>query len=104
MLLLVVDGLPANVLVFVGIGAGTQGFMNAANNLTLEFGSREDLPLRIALANTSAELAGAAGPIIGGLIAAAFGYPATFVASIVLLSLGGLAVLRFVPEPRYQSR
>lgn len=97
------DGLLAAILVFIGIGAGNQGFMNAANNLTLEFGNREDLPLRIALANTCAELAGAVGPVLGGLIAASFGYPATFATSIAFLALGGLAVLRFVPEPRYQA-
>jgi hypothetical protein len=65
-------------IVFVGIGSAVQGFQNAAMNLTLEFGHRDDLPVRIAIANSTSEFAGTLGPLLGGAIAAVFGYPVLF--------------------------
>ncbi|MGA1372381.1 MAG: MFS transporter [Pseudomonadales bacterium] len=100
LLLLVTSGLVASVAVFIGIGAASQGFQNASQNLTLEFGNRHDLPMRIAIANTAAELAGTLGPIAGGLLAHHFGYPAMFLVSVVFLAAGGLMVALRVPEPR----
>ncbi len=90
-------------LVFAGIGAALQGFQNASVNLTLEFGSREDLPTRIAIANTAAEAAGTVGPLLGGLLATAFGYPSVFVVSILFLLVGGTVVNYYVPEPRHAT-
>jgi len=98
--LLTTSGLVLTCTVFAGIGAAVQGFQNAAMNLTLEFGARDDLPLRIAIASTTAEFAGALGPLLGGGIAALFGYPALFGVSIAFLAVGGLMVILFVPEPR----
>ena len=88
------------LVVFVGIGAAIQGFENSSQNLTLEFGSREGLPIRIAIANTASEMAGMIGPLVGGLLAAYFGYVSVFVTSICFLVAGGAAVFFFVPEPR----
>ena len=98
--LLTTSGLVLTCTVFAGIGAAVQGFQNAGMNLTLEFGARDDLPLRIAIASTTAEFAGALGPLLGGGIAALFGYPALFGVSIAFLAVGGLMVILFVPEPR----
>lgn len=102
LLLLVSSGLAMMVLVFGGIGAAVQGFQNASMNLTLEFGRREDLPIRIAIANSASEFAGAIGPLLGGAIAALFGYPALFSTSVAFLLAGGLMVVFLVPEPRRQ--
>lgn len=88
------------VLVFVGIGAAVQGFQNSSINLTLEFGDRDNLPMRIAIANTASELAGTVGPLLGGVLAALLGYEAVFVASILFLMIGGVVVRIYVPEPR----
>ncbi len=93
--------LPVAVLVFIGIGAGVQGFQNASQNMTLEFGARDDLPVRIAVANTASEFAGTIGPLLGGLIATTAGYPSVFILSIIFLVLGGGVVSRYVPEPRH---
>jgi len=101
--LLAGSGLAATATVFVGLGAAVQGFQNASMNLTLEFGHRDDLPLRIALTNSTSELAGAIGPLLGGLIAATLGYPALFAGSIVFLLVGGLMVVAYVPEPRRRA-
>lgn len=95
-------GLVMTSVVFVGIGAAVQGFQHSAMNLTLEFGHRDDLPVRIAIANSSSELAGTLGPLAGGAIAAAFGYPVLFLISVAFLTAGGLMVALLVPEPRYQ--
>lgn len=102
LLLLASTELVTTALVFVGLGAAEQGFQNASVNLTLEFGHRDDLPLRIAIANSTSEFAGSVGPLIGGAIAAAFGYPQVFIASIVFLVAGGVLVAWLVPEPRHQ--
>jgi MFS family permease len=99
MLILVTD-LWLILLVFVGIGAAVQGFQNSSINLTLEFGDRDNLPVRIAIANTASEVAGTIGPLLGGLLAALLGYEAVFAASIVFLVVGGTVVRFYVPEPR----
>jgi MFS family permease len=100
LLLMSADGYLITVLVFVGVGAAVQGFQNASMNLTLEFGDREDLPVRIALANMASEVAGTIGPLLGGLLAALWNYEAVFVTSVVFLTIGGIVVRIYVPEPR----
>lgn len=92
------------ILVFVGIGAGVQGFQNASQNLTLEFGDRKDLPMRIAVANTASEIAGTLGPLLGGLLATYFGFLTVFILSIVFLAIGSLVVAIYVPEPRHKTQ
>lgn len=104
LLLLVASGLWATVLVFVGIGAAVQGFQNSSQNLTLEFGDRDNLPVRIAIANTASEVAGTIGPLLGGVLAAMLGFEAVFAASITFLVIGGIVVRIYVPEPRSTSR
>ncbi len=52
LLLIFSSGVFLTVVVFIGIGAAVQGFQNSSQNLTLEFGDRDDLPIRIAIANT----------------------------------------------------
>jgi MFS family permease len=92
------------VVVFAAIGAAVQGFQNAAQNLTLEFGTRHDLPVRIAIANTASEFAGTLGPLLGGAVAAMAGYQMVFSLSILFLLIGAGVVLRYVPEPRRPER
>ena len=100
MLLIVSSGVLLTSLVFMGIGAAVQGFQHSAMNLALEFGHRHDLPLRIAIANSTSEMAGSLGPLLGGAIAASFGYAALFFTSVAFLIAGGLMVMLLVPEPR----
>lgn len=103
-MLMTSDGLLFTVLVFIGFGAAVQGFQNASANLTLEFGHRDDLPVRIAIANMGSELAGTVGPLLGGILAAVSGYTEVFVVSIAFLIIGGVMVNFYVPEPRKASR
>jgi MFS family permease len=101
LLLMLVSGLAVTVLIFVGIGAAVQGFQIASNNLTLEFGDRDNLPMRIAIANTGSEIAGTIGPLFGGLLATFYGYQSVFITSILFLLIGGIVVGKYVPEPRH---
>ncbi|MCR9262385.1 MAG: MFS transporter [Pseudomonadaceae bacterium] len=100
LLLIFSSGVFLTVVVFIGIGAAVQGFQNSSQNLTLEFGVRDDLPIRIAIANTASEVAGTIGPLLGGLLAAYFGYLSVFICSICFLVIGGAVVRFYVPEPR----
>lgn len=100
LLLIFSSGVVLTIVVFIGIGAAVQGFQNSSQNLTLEFGRRDDLPIRIAIANTASEVAGTIGPLLGGLLAAYFGYLSVFICSICFLVIGGAVVRFYVPEPR----
>lgn len=99
-LLLAADTLAALSVVMAGLGAGQGGFMMSSQNMVLEFGSRENLPLRIAVANSASELVGAVAPLAGGLLAAGFSYPVVFWTAIAfqLAAVGWVAVA--VAEPR----
>jgi MFS family permease len=103
-LLMTSAGFTALLVVFVGIGVGMGGFQMEAQNLVLEFGAREDLPLRIALSNSSAELVGVIGPITGGLIAVAFGYLPVFWLALGFQALAIAVMLFRVREPRHHVR
>jgi MFS family permease len=90
----------ALLLVFAGLGAGMGGFMMSSQNLVLEFGAREDLPMRIAVANSAAELVGGVGPLLGGALAMLWSYTAVFWTAIAFQLAAVFVVLRFVEEPR----
>jgi MFS family permease len=92
------------LLVFVGLGAGLGGFMMASQNMTLEFGSQEDLPMRIALVNTGGELVGAVGPVVGGVVAGLWSYDQVFWLAIGFQMLAMLTMSVFVEEPRRRAR
>jgi MFS family permease len=102
-LLLVANGPIPIFLAFFGIGASMSGYMMSATTIILEFGSRDDLPMRLAL-STSAETSMAAlGPLLGGVIAAAFGYVPLFWLSIGLLIVSLAILLLRVREPRTRN-
>lgn len=93
----------AIIAVFLAIGASQEGFRMASMSLAMEFGSREQMALRIATANTAAEIAGSLAPLLGGIIASIMGYGAVFIGASAALALGGVVLLLWVREPRYVS-
>jgi MFS family permease len=86
---------------FVGLGAGMGGFELSCTNLVLEFGKREDLPMRIAVAQTAEQSVTVVAPLLGGvLIEALSSYEPMFVLT-ALVQCAALAVTMLkVEEPR----
>jgi MFS family permease len=91
------------VLGFVALGTATCGYSLSQQTLVLEFGAREDTPMRLALSTTAETSVAAIGPFIGGLIAAAFGFVPLIWISISLLVAALLVILIGVREPRFES-
>ena len=90
--------------VFVALGAGSGGFMMGQTNLVLEFGLREDLPLRIGVLNSATEAMGVVAPLAGGVLATTLDFPAVFICAIAFkLAAVALVTLRF-REPRVRAR
>ncbi|PKQ05321.1 MAG: MFS transporter [Alphaproteobacteria bacterium HGW-Alphaproteobacteria-12] len=99
LLLLNTGGLTGLTIVFAGLGAGQGGFMNSNQNIIVEFGARDDLPMRIALLNTATSLMQAAGPLLGGVIAHELSFTALFSLAIAVLA-ASVIIMFFVDEPR----
>jgi MFS family permease len=87
---------------FLAVGIGMGGFQMAAQNMALEFGTRADLPVRIALGNTAQEFIGFLGPLIGGVIAVVWSKQSLFAVSIAFQLIAIAMVLVFVDEPRHR--
>jgi MFS family permease len=86
--------------VFVAIGTGSGGFMMGQQNLVLEFGRREDLPLRIGAANSTTEAMGVIAPLAGGVIAARWSFAAVFAVAIAFKLAAAVVVQLRLREPR----
>jgi MFS family permease len=99
-LLMNVHSTPAIFLSFFGLGAAQAGYMMAAQTMILEFGSRDDLPMRIAVSATAESITATLGPLIGGQVADLFGYSVVFGASLGFLAAGLLILVLAVREPR----
>jgi MFS family permease len=98
--LLATSGYAWLIVVFSGLGAGLGGFQMSAQNLVLEFGSRHNLPLRIAVANSASELVAAIGAVVGGLLGVLVSHGAVFAVAITCQALAWCLVLVGVREPR----
>ena len=85
---------------FALLGIASGGFNQAGQNMVLEFGAVEDIPIRLAASASAVNLVGAIGPLLGGAIVALWGYVPLFVATIGLQAMA-LGIIAFaVPEPR----
>ena len=100
LMLLEAHSLVTLAIVFAGLGSGQGGFQNSTQNIILEFGTREDLPMRIAMMNTGIAFMNALGPLLGGLIAHSLGFTAVFSISALMLAISFGTVLFTVKEPR----
>jgi predicted MFS family arabinose efflux permease len=78
------------------------GYQLSQQNLVLEFGSRENLPLRIGVANTASELAAALGLILSGVLVVQLSYLPVFWIAIGFKVLASLLTLLLVREPRFR--
>jgi MFS family permease len=99
--LLMINHSPLAIFIsFFGLGAGQAGYMMAAQTMILEFGSRSEMPMRIAISSTAEGITACLGPLIGGLMADRLGYDVVFGASIGFLVAGLIVLMTMVREPR----
>ena len=92
--------MPFVFLAFFGLGAGNSGYQMSAQNIVFEFGHRDDMAMRLAFSNTAESIMSAAGPLIGGVIAASLGYHAVFWVAIVSEAIALVLLIALVEEPR----
>jgi MFS family permease len=98
--LLFVDGFGGMLVFYVIMGMASGGFFQAGQNMTLEFGRSDEIPLRAAAMSTLQNAIGTVGPLAGGVVAAAFSYEWLFVLTGALLFAALAVVVVAVPEPR----
>lgn len=99
-LLMSVHTLPMFFIAFFGLGAANSGYQMSAQNIVFEFGHRDEMAMRLALSNTAESTMAAIGPLVGGLIAASFGYRAVFGTSMLFLAIALALMVLLVEEPR----
>jgi len=99
-LLMSVHDIAAMFVAFCGLGAAQSGYMMAAQTMILEFGDRDELPMRIAVSATAESITATAGPLIGGVVAELAGYHVVFGVSLGFLAVALLLLIVAVKEPR----
>jgi MFS family permease len=85
---------------FFGLGAAQAGYNMSAQTMILEFGSREDLPMRIAVSATAESITATLGPLVGGGLADLLGYDVVFGISLGFLAAALAILIAVVKEPR----
>ncbi len=90
-------------MAFFGLGAAQSGFQMSSQTMVLEFGSRDDIPMRLALTTTAQGAMNTIGPLAGGVIATTLGYEALFGVSVGLLAISLVVLLTLVEEPRFRG-
>ena len=98
--LLFADDLAEVMVFFVLMGMASGGYNQSGQNMVLEFGRAEDIPIRLAASGTAVNLVAAIGPLLGGGIVALTGYVELFVTTIVLQAIALAIIALAVPEPR----
>ena len=101
--LLFVESLTGVIAFFVVMGIPSGGFNQSGQNMVLEFGGTEDIPIRLAASGSSVNFVGAIGPLLGGLIVWTLSYPTLFIITIALQIAGLVILVRWVPEPRRRT-
>lgn len=100
LLLMGVHDLGLIFLAFFGLGAAQSGYMMSAQTMILEFGTRDEMPMRIAFSATAEGIMASLGPLAGGIMATALGYEVVFGVSIGFLVAALVLLVLFVKEPR----
>ncbi len=90
-------------LAFFALGAAQSGFLMSSQTMVLEFGARDDMPMRLALTSTAQGIMNAIGPLLGGVVAAMAGYQVLFAISIACLAAALLMFAFLIEEPRFRT-
>ena len=85
---------------FFVLGAAQAGYGMASQTMILEFGHRDDLPMRIGISATAEGVTATIGPLVGGTVADMLGYNFVFGASLGLLGAALVTLLLMVHDPR----
>lgn len=101
--LLVAHSMPVFVIAFFCLGAANSGYQMSSTNIVIEFGHRHDVPMRMALSNTAEGLMGSLAPLLGGVLAEIWGYPAAFVVAMVSVAVSLVVLVWKVDEPRHRT-
>ena len=88
---------------FAGLGAAQAGFQMSSQTMVLEFGARDDVPMRLGLSQTAQGLMNTLGPAVGGVIATFAGYVPVFILSMVFEAIALGLLIFIVDEPRYRT-
>ena len=104
MLLLAATSGWAIVASFCALGAAASGYQMSATTMVLEFGSREDTTMRLALSTTVEGVIAAAGPLIGGVMVATLGVRTLMGVALGFLVAALLVLVLRVREPRRRVR
>lgn len=88
------------VLAFATLGAASSGYMLSAQTLVLEFGSSEDIPMRLGVSATVETSVAALGPLIGGALAGFTGLRPIIAFSLAAMVAATALVWLRVGEPR----
>lgn len=92
------------IVAFFGLGAASSGYVLAAGTIVLEFGVREDVPMRIALVTTIEGLVSTIGPILAGLLIGASGFGWLLGLSFAFILSSLVIITLWVKEPRHRER
>jgi MFS family permease len=104
-IVLLMAAAPIGVLAaFAGLGAAQAGFQMSSQTMVLEFGARDDVPMRLGLSQTAQGAMNTIGPLAGGVIASFAGYAPVFMISIAFEAVALCLLIFIVDEPRYRKR
>ncbi len=98
--LMITNGTVGLIIVFAALGAGLGGFQMSAQNLVLEYGSRRNLPMRIAVANSASDLVAAVGALLGGMLTFFVSFNTIFLVALAFQATALVVVGFWVDEPR----
>jgi MFS family permease len=99
-ILLASDSLGWIFVAFVALGGSSSGYLMSSMLIVLEFGPREELPMRLAVSTTVEGALATLSPLAGGALMALAGYGAIFGLSLVFAAVAlAVTVLRF-RDPR----
>ncbi len=90
-----------SLLFFAGAGAATASELVAGPLVLLEFASPADRPTYIGLGNTTTGIFSAIAPLVGGWLAALFGYRPLFAIALLLTAMAWGVMHWAVHEPRH---
>jgi MFS family permease len=99
-LLLFIDSFWSFAAFFFLFGTASTTFNQARQNIVMEFGDTQDIPLRLATSHMTFNTIAALGPLVGGVIAFMFDHSVIFIICMFMQILAAALMIKRIPEPR----